>query len=60
MFQFLKSSVDRVLSRDNVYYYEGERFKVTRHEFAPVTLKVRGENHFFEVDLVPAFEFNFK
>ena len=60
MFQFLKSCVDRVLSKGNVFYYEGEMFTVTSHEFAPVTLKVRGENHFFEVDLVPAFEFNFK
>ena len=63
MFNLLKSSVDRSLQKINGQFkYQGRVFTVRRHEYAPVTLKVqddRGEI-FFEVDLVPAIEFDFR
>ena len=59
MFNLLKSSVDRVLqSTGNTINYKGRIYRVTRHEFAPVTLKVVSledmEPVMFEVDLVPS------
>ena len=61
MFRLLKSCVDRVLtSQGNTLSYQGRLYRVTRHEFAPVTLKVVSledmEPMTFEVDLVPSLE----
>ena len=42
------------------FEYEGEQFTVRRHEFAPVTLRVKGSVRNFEVDLVPSFQFDFR
>ena len=61
MFNLLKSTVDRALqSVDHQFEFRGQVFSVRRHEFAPVTLKVRAlsSHEFFEVDLVPSLEFN--
>jgi len=61
-FDFLKSTVDRALTAINhEFRYKRQIFRVTRHEFAPVTLKVVSINgqDFFEVDLVPAMYLNF-
>ena len=61
MLQLLNKSVGRVLRRrNNVYYYNNERFIVTKEVNAPITVKVKGRKHFFEVDLVPAFEFDLR
>ena len=59
MFNLVKSSVDRVLqSTGNTINYQGRIYRVTRHEFAPVTLKVVSledmDPVMFEVDLVPS------
>ena len=60
MFDLLKSSVDRVLTNLRGFEYEGEQFTIRRHEFAPVTLRVKGSVRNFEVDLVPSFQFDFR
>ena len=61
MFGLLKSSIDRVLTGlDLRFDYQGQSFRVTRHEYAPVTLVCSGQNIFFEVDFVPSFKFDFK
>lgn len=61
MFNLLKSSVDRTLQNFNhQFQYQGRVFTVRRHEYAPVTLKVEGDGVFFEVDLVPSIEFDFR
>ena len=60
MFDLLKSSVDRVLTNLRGFEYEGEQFTIRRHEFAPVTLKVKGSVSNFEVDLVPSFQYDFR
>jgi len=59
MFELVKSSVDRALRTVGVFYYQGSEFRVTRHEYAPVTLKISGPGASFEVDLVPSLQFNF-
>ena len=62
MFDLLKSSVDRVLSNVRTFEFGGTEFTIRRHEFAPVTLRVRGPepgDANFEVDLVPSFQYNF-
>jgi len=60
MFDLLKSSVDRVLTNLRGFEYEGEQFTIKRHEFAPVTLKVKSSVSNFEVDLVPSFQYDFR
>ena len=60
MFDLLKSSVDRVLTNLGGFEYMGEEFTIRRHEFAPVTLKVRGSDRSCEVDLVPSFQYDFR
>ena len=60
MFDLLKSSVDRVLTNLGGFEYRGEEFTIRRHEFAPVTLKVRGADRSCEVDLVPSFQYDFR
>ena len=61
MFGLLKSSIDRVLTGlDLRFVYQGQTYKVTRHEFAPVTLVCSGPGIFFEVDFVPSFKFDFR
>ena len=59
MFDLLKSSVDRVLTNFGRFEYRGEEFTIRRHEFAPVTLRVRGDVRSFEVDLVPSLQYDF-
>ena len=59
MFDLLKSSVDRVLTNLGRFEYRGEEFTIRRHEFAPVTLRVRGDVRSFEVDLVPSLQYDF-
>ena len=58
MFDLLKSSVDRVLTNLGGFEYRGEEFTIRRHEFAPVTLRVRGDVRSFEVDLVPSLQYH--
>ena len=61
MFNLIKKSVDRVLTEMSVtIVYDGKAYRVTRHEYAPVTLKVVGHGMSFEVDLVPSLKFDFK
>ena len=61
MFGLLKSSIDRVLTGlDLKFVYQGQTYRVTRHEFAPVTLVCSGPGIFFEVDFVPSFKFDFR
>ena len=60
MFDLLKSSVDRMLTNLGGFEYRGEEFTIRRHEFAPVTLRVRGANRSCEVDLVPSFQYDFR
>jgi len=61
MFNMIKKSVDRVLTEISLtVQYKGETYRVTRHEYAPVTLKVVGNGMSFEVDLVPSIKFDFK
>ena len=63
MFNLIKSCIDRVLSMEgNTFSYNGNLYRVTRHEFAPVTLKVVSLDQIedpvrFEVDLVPSLQF---
>ena len=60
MFNMIKKSVDRVLTEISLTVeYKGETYRVTRHEYAPVTLKVVGNGMSFEVDLVPSIKFDF-
>ena len=60
MFNMIKKSVDRVLTEISLtVQYKGETYRVTRHEYAPVTLKVVGNGMSFEVDLVPSIKFDF-
>ena len=54
MYDLLKGSVEQ--SVGTPFSYKGGRFTVTIHEFAPVTLRVYGQDRFLEIDLVPAFE----
>ena len=62
MFNLIKSCIDRVLShKGHTVNYNGQLYRVTRHEFAPVTLKVVSldlmeEPVRFEVDLVPSLQ----
>ena len=61
MFSLLKSSVDRVLcNEDQTISHEGDMYRVTRHQFAPVTLRVVSLDIFqpmhFEIDLVPSIK----
>ena len=62
MFNLIKSCIDRVLSqKGNTVNYNGHLYRVTRHEFAPVTLKVVSLDQMedpvrFEVDLVPSLQ----
>ena len=62
MFNLIKSCIDRVLSHaGNTVSYNGHLYRVTRHEFAPVTLKVVSLDQMeepvrFEVDLVPSLQ----
>ena len=61
MFDLLKSSVDKVLTREaQSITHQGNMYRVTRHEFAPVTLKVVSLDSFqpvsFEIDLVPSIK----
>merc|ERR1711892_606962 len=61
MFNMIKKSVDRVLTEISLTVkFEGKTYRVTRHEYAPVTLKVVGNGMSFEVDLVPSIKFDFK
>ena len=61
MFNLIKKSVDRVLTEISLTVkFEGKTYRVTRHEYAPVTLKVVGNGMSFEVDLVPSIKFDFK
>ena len=61
MFNLLKSSIDRVLTGlDLTLHYQGDTFRVTRHEYAPVTLVCSGTGIFFEVDFVPSLKFDFR
>ena len=60
MFDLLKSSVDRMLTNLGGFEYRGEEFTIRRHEFAPVTLRVRGADRSCEVDLVPSFQYDFR
>jgi len=60
MFNMIKKSVDRVLTEISLtVQYKGETYRVTRHEYAPLTLKVVGNGMSFEVDLVPSIKFDF-
>ena len=59
MFNLLKTTVDRVLtSLGQTMEYEGRSYRVTRHEFAPVTLEIRAVDgsRRCEVDLLPAIK----
>ena len=62
MFNLIKSCIDRVLSqKGNTVNYNGQMYRVTRHEYAPVTLKVVSLDQMedpvrFEVDLVPSLQ----
>ena len=61
MFGLLKSSIDRVLTGlDLRFDYQGQTYRVTRHEYAPVTIVCSGPETFFEVDFVPSFKFDFR
>ena len=52
MFNMIKKSVDRVLTEISLTVkFEGKTYRVTRHEYAPVTLNVIGNGMSFEVDL---------
>merc|ERR1711915_20183 len=60
MFNLLKKAVDRVLTKMSLTLdYQGHEYRITRQEFAPVTLKVVGNGMSFEVDLVPSIKYNF-
>ena len=61
MFNLIKSSVDKVLTNESqTIKFEGKIYRVTRHEFAPVTLKVVSLDDWdpmsFEIDLVPSLK----
>ena len=60
MFDVTKRAVDKVLSpAHQMVRHQGQLFRVTAHEFAPVTLRienVRNKSHVFEVDLVPTIQ----
>ena len=60
MFDVTKRAVDKVLSpAHQMVRHQGQLFRVTAHEFAPVTLRienVRNKSHIFEVDLVPTIQ----
>ena len=59
MFELVKSSVDRALTSLGLEVtYEGRRYRVTRHEYAPVTLDIRAVDgtRRCEVDLVPSLK----
>ena len=62
MYNLLQRTVDRAITNVRTFTYRGQQFRITRHEFAPVTLKVTsvtGPESFFEVDFVPSFQFDF-
>ena len=60
MFNLLKKAVDRVLTKMSLTLdYQGHEYRITRQEFAPVTIKVVGNGMSFEVDLVPSIKYNF-
>jgi len=60
MFNLMKKSVDRVLTEiSQTVQYQGGAYRVTRQEYAPVTIKVVGQGVSFEVDLVPSIKFDF-
>ena len=57
MFSLLKSSVDAALtSLNHGLTYQGQSYRITRHEFAPVTLVIKAldGSKKCEVDLLPA------
>ena len=61
MFNLIKSTVDKVLTNeDNYIRYENHWYRITRHENAPVTLKVismdKCPTMSFEIDLVPSLK----
>ena len=61
MFGLLKSSIDRVLTGlDLRFDYQGQTYRVTRHEYAPVTMVCSRQGIFFEIDFVPALKFDFR
>ena len=63
MYDLLLSTVDRAITYIHHFTYKRQEFRITRHEFAPVTLKVTSVSDpeiFFEVDFVPSFQFDFK
>ena len=63
MYDLLQRTVDRAITNVRIFTYRGQQFRITRHEFAPVTLKVTsitGPESFFEVDFVPSFQFDFR
>lgn len=63
MYDLLQRTVDRAITNVRTFTYRGQQFRITRHEFAPVTLKVTsvtGPESFFEVDFVPSFQFDFR
>merc|ERR1712126_189387 len=63
MYDLLKSTVDRAITNVGQFTFNGQKFKITRHEYAPVTLKITsitGPESFFEVDFVPSFQFDFR
>ena len=60
MFDVTKRAVDKVLSpAHQMVRHQGQWFRITAHEFAPVTLRienVKNKSHSFEVDLVPTIQ----
>ena len=60
MFDVTKRAVDKVLSpAHQMVRHQGQLFRITAHEFAPVTLcieNVENKSHIFEVDLVPTIQ----
>ena len=61
MFGLLMSSIDRMLTElDRRFDYQGQTYRVTRHEYAPVTMVCSRQGIFFEVDFVPALKFDFR
>jgi len=59
MFDLLKSSIDRVLTGlGGTLQYQGQSYRVTRQEAAPVTLVCSGSGINFQVDFVPSFKYD--
>ena len=57
MFDVTKRAVDKALSpAHQMVRHQGQLFRVTAHEFAPVTLRIENKSHVFEVDLVPTIQ----